>query len=106
MATSPSSSDGVSATTGTEVTGLTNGVTYFFRVAAINDEGAGAAATTTIAIVPSDVPAPPTVTGLEPFGAGIHVYFTPGHRTRRSRRMSTGSMMPATGRSAPSRRIA
>ena len=33
---------------------------------------------TTIAIVPSDVPAPPTVTGSVPFGAGILVDFTPG----------------------------
>ena len=61
-----------------DVTGLTNGVTYFFRVTAINDEGAGAPATTSIGIMPSDVPARPVVTGVVPFGAGIHVDFTPG----------------------------
>ncbi len=103
MATSTIFDDGVSATTGTEVTGLTNGVTYFFRVAAINDEGAGSAATTTIAIVPSDVPAPPTVTGLGAVRCRHPRRLHAGRVGRADhRRTSTGSMMPATGRSAPS----
>lgn len=45
-----------SASTGTRVsctaTNLTNGTTYFFRVAAVNSAGTGAAATTTIAAIP------------------------------------------------------
>ena len=55
--------DGESATIGADVTGLTNGVTYFFRVTAINSQGPGAAALTSLGIVPSDVPSPPTVDG-------------------------------------------
>ena len=58
--------------------GSLNGVTYFFRVAAINSQGTGAAALTSLGIVPSDVPAPPTVDGLTAIAAGIVVDFTPG----------------------------
>ena len=70
--------DGVSTALAATVTGLTNGTTYYFRVSAINSEGVGAPATTSIGIVPSSVPAPPTVTSLDPFGSGINVNFTPG----------------------------
>jgi len=69
---------GDSAAVGADVTGLTNGVTYFFRVRAINSQGLGAAAVTSLGIVPSDVPAPPTVNVLTAFAAGIVVDFTPG----------------------------
>ncbi len=70
--------DGVSTTTSTDVTGLTNGVTYFFRVTAINNIGAGAPATTVVGIVPSDVPDQPTVDDATAFGGGAHIDFTPG----------------------------
>jgi hypothetical protein len=70
--------DGVSTALATEVTGLTNGTPSYFRVTAVNSEGPGAPATTTIGIVPSDVPSPPTVTSLVAFGGGIVVNFTPG----------------------------
>ena len=70
--------DGISAAVGANVTGLDNGVTYFFRVTAINSQGPGAAALTSLGIVPSDVPAPPTVDGLTSLAAGILVDFTPG----------------------------
>lgn len=70
--------DGVSAALTADVTGLVNGTTYFFRVSAINAQGAGATATTSVGIVPSDVPSRPIVTALTPFGAGLYVDFTPG----------------------------
>lgn len=69
--------DGVSTETSAQVTGLTNGTNYFFRVAAENDQGVGAFATTALATVPSDVPGTPTVTGTETAGGTIHVDFTP-----------------------------
>ena len=68
--------DGVSTSLATEVTGLTNGVSYFFRVAATNTQGTGGYATTALGTVPSDIPGAPTVTGLVAFGGGIHVDFT------------------------------
>ena len=59
--------DGVSASTSSVVTGLTNGTGYVFRVAAVNIGGIGAYSTPTTPITPSaiaTVPAPPTaVTG-------------------------------------------
>ena len=70
--------DGVSAATGTIVTELVDGVGYFFRVAAVNDEGAGAFTATHIAVVPSDIPEPPVVTDLVAFGGGIQVNFVAG----------------------------
>lgn len=70
--------DGVSTTTSTVVTGLTNGITYFFRVTAINAIGAGPSATTPVGIVPSDVPDAPTGTSATPFGGGAYIDFTPG----------------------------
>ena len=60
--------DGVNASTGATVTGLTNGTTYYFRVAAVNSVGTGAYSTISAGAVPStvpDVPATPTVTALD-----------------------------------------
>jgi len=52
--------DAVSATTTATVTGLTNGVSYVFRVAALNAAGAGAATAKSAAVTPRTVPGVPT----------------------------------------------
>ncbi|MDW3216510.1 MAG: fibronectin type III domain-containing protein [Ilumatobacteraceae bacterium] len=70
--------DGVSTSTSTEVTGLTNGVSYFLRVTAINSVGSGSSATTVVGIVPSDVPDQPTIDDATAFGGGAYIDFTPG----------------------------
>jgi hypothetical protein len=51
--------DGVNASTGATVTGLTNGTTYYFRVAAVNSVGTGLYSGTASA-TPSTVPGTPT----------------------------------------------
>lgn len=68
--------DGTSTATDAVVTPLTNGTTYYFRVGAVNTQGNGSTATTSLGTVPSDVPGRPTVTGLVPGGGLIHVDFT------------------------------
>jgi hypothetical protein len=56
--------DGVSATAGAIVIGLTNGTTYAFRVAAKNVAGTGSYSTSLTGIIPKTVPGVPTgVTG-------------------------------------------
>lgn len=60
--------DGVNASTGATVTGLSNGTTYYFRVAAVNSVGTGAYSTISAGAVPSTIPsapATPTVTALD-----------------------------------------
>lgn len=59
-------SDGVSSSTGTTVTGLTNGTLYYFRVGAINGYGTGSYANTsaTPSTIPN-APATPTVNALD-----------------------------------------
>jgi|GEM_PF-756610 len=60
--------DGVSTATSTKVTGLTNGVSYVFRVSAVDLGGAGVASVQSAAITPS--PAPP-VWAVGAGGSGI-----------------------------------
>ena len=71
--------DGVSTDTSTTVTGLTNGVTYYFRVTAVNAVGDGTSATTVLGLVPSDVPDAPTIDAATELGGGASIDFTPGH---------------------------
>ena len=57
--------DGTSASTSATVTGLANGTTYYFRVAAVNAVGTGPYSTISASAVPStipDAPATPTIT--------------------------------------------
>lgn len=57
-------SDGVSTTTSATVTGLTNGTSYVFKVAAVNLAGTGTYTTNSSALIPATVPNAPTgVTG-------------------------------------------
>lgn len=53
-------SDGVSTTTSVTVTGLTNGTSYVFKVAAVNLAGTGTYSTNSTALVPATVPSAPT----------------------------------------------
>lgn len=60
--------DGTSASTSTTVTGLSNGTTYYFRVAAVNSVGTGSYSAISAGAVPSTVPsapATPTITAAD-----------------------------------------
>lgn len=52
--------DGISTATNTVVTGLVNGTSYVFRVAAVNDVGIGAFSSASPAVTPATVPDAPT----------------------------------------------
>jgi large repetitive protein len=52
--------DGVSTSTSTTVTGLTNGTSYIFRVAALTSAGSGANSASSISITPATYPGIPT----------------------------------------------
>jgi predicted phage tail protein len=52
--------DGTSSVTSATVTGLTNGVTYSFRVASVNNVGAGSYSSSSNSVMPLDISTPPT----------------------------------------------
>jgi len=56
--------DGTSTTASATVTGLTNGTSYVFRVAAVNTNGTGTYTSATAALVPATTPGAPDITSL------------------------------------------
>ena len=67
--------DGTSVATAASVTGLTNGATYYFRVAAVNAAGAGAPTAPGMA-VPFTLPSAPLVGAVEPGDGALRVQVT------------------------------
>ncbi len=71
--------DGESTATGARIEGLTNGTTYYFRVAAVNSYGTGAnSATMTVGVVPSDVPGAPRLDAVTSADSSLVLDLTPG----------------------------
>jgi hypothetical protein len=68
--------DGVSTNTTTTVTGLTNGSSYYFKVAAVNSAGTGALTSATPAVVPAQPCSRSCVVGDIGPGGGI-IFITP-----------------------------
>ena len=68
--------DGVNASTGATVTGLTNGTTYYFRVAAVNSVGTGAYSTISAGAVPSTIPSAPATPTVNALDAGDTITWT------------------------------
>lgn len=64
------------ATTSTTVTGLTNGTSYVFRIAAANAIGVGNYSGTSIAVSPAALPSAPTLGTLTPGANSIAVSWT------------------------------
>jgi len=79
--------DGVSTATSATVTGLTNGVAYVFRVAAVNKNGASPWSATTAPVTPLGLPAQPVVTSLTAGNAVLNVSWT----------TPSGNGLPITG---------
>lgn len=66
-----------SATTSATVTGLTNGVEYVFRIAAVNTAGTGSTSAL-VAATPLAVPSAPTITAVTTGSRYLQVAFTAG----------------------------
>ena len=71
--------DGTSTNTSATVSGLTNGTTYYFRVAAVNSYGTGAnSAPMSVGVMPSDVPAAPRLDQVTAGDSSLVLSITPG----------------------------
>ena len=68
--------DDTSGALATQVTGLTNGIAYEFRIAAVNSFGSSEYSAPSASVTPSAVPSAPTLTSLTPFDSAIAVAFT------------------------------
>jgi titin len=68
--------DGVSASTTTTVTGLTNGTSYVFRVAAVNATGVGAPSVASLPVTPRTTPSAPTGVTATAANASVSVSWT------------------------------
>jgi hypothetical protein len=73
-----SSAAPTSVATSCTITGLTNGSTYFFKVAALNSVGASQYSIATSGVVPRTIPDAPTLTGLQVGNRSLDVAFTFG----------------------------
>ena len=70
--------DGISTATTYTHTGLTNGGTYGYRIAAVNATGRSAWSTGTRIFVPATVPATPTGLMVTPSSGSVAINFIPG----------------------------
>jgi titin len=68
--------DGVSATATADVTGLTNGSSYDFRVSAVNSIGTGSPSSTVTATPAPDVPTAPTGLSATPLSTQVQLAWT------------------------------
>ena len=68
--------DGVSTSTSTTVTGLSNGTAYVFRVAAINDAGTGSYSSASSSVTPATTPGAPTSVTATPGNVSASVSWT------------------------------
>ena len=68
--------DGTSSGTSTRVTGLTNGTSYTFQVAAVNAAGTGSYSSASSAVVPGTVAGAPTITSVTAGDGQLSVAFT------------------------------
>ena len=68
--------DGTSSGTSTRVTGLTNGTSYTFQVAAVNAAGAGSYSSASSAVVPGTAAGAPTITSVTAGDGQLSVAFT------------------------------
>ncbi len=97
--------DGTSASTSATVTGLTNGTSYIFRVAAVNSFGTGTTSPASDIVRPSGVPAAPSITAITPGDARLSVAFTPGDTVspvlRYEYQLDGGAWVQASGTSSP-----
>jgi len=62
--------DGVTSSTGATVTGLSNGTSYVFRVAAVNTYGTGSYSGVSNSALVATVPGAPTISYVSPYGNG------------------------------------
>ncbi|MCU1441204.1 MAG: fibronectin type protein [Rhodoglobus sp.] len=97
--------DGTSTDTTATVTGLTNGVTYIFRVSAVNSFGTGAVSAASDAVTPSGVPSAPAITTIVPRDAGLSVAFTAATSgspiLRYEYQLDSGAWVTASGSTSP-----
>jgi len=71
-------SDGTSTNTYATVTGLTNGTSYIFRVAAVNNIGQGNYSTASSAVIPATTPSAPTSLSSTAGDQQLTIAFTAG----------------------------
>jgi large repetitive protein len=70
--------DGLSVDTTSEISGLTNGLGYLVRVAAVNVAGTGSWALTTSALTPRTVPSAPVLGMVTRLDSSLSIAFTSG----------------------------
>jgi hypothetical protein len=70
--------DGTSTSTSATVTGLSNGTSYIFQVAAVNATGTGAYSGPSSAVIPAGVPFAPTALSSSPGNSSLTISFTAG----------------------------